>query len=156
MTRAAGLNRKTFYTNYVELDDLLNDCLEDFFKILCIHINEHTQACRGVFDFAFFTREYTRFALENQHFFRLLLKNHLGDTAFLAWQRVSLQINGANESTVSMDSLKSELYSNYCMYSCWGNILWVLNHSDLPVEDLVEKALSVYRQYLTDYLSLYQ
>ena len=111
ITRTAGLNRKTFYTNYQNLDELLNDCLERLFRKLYVPI-----ARRKTIG---------------------LLTIHASDTSY-------------------SDPILAELYVNYCLHSCWGNLIWVLNHSDLPIEDLVEKALSVYRQYLVDYLTLYR
>lgn len=154
VTDEAGVNRKTFNSNYESMDDLMTDCIGEL-----IHQMRRSFSYRrsdGSTDFAHSTREYTRFALENRHRLQLVFANQLDSVALHLWKK-SLITPGILPTTPPTDNeLRHDLYLNYAIYSCWGNLLWVLDHADLPLDKLVDEALDVYRTYLKDYYLLYE
>jgi AcrR family transcriptional regulator len=152
----SGLNRKTFYSNYTDVDELCRDCLWDFLYELLLPFDHFTPS--GEYDFAYSTREYTKFALENRHTFQLIFQNRLDGMALQVWQAINLSKSASFPEPVSpyTDKLRQDLYLNYTIYSCWGNLLWVLENDTLPLDELVSQALEVYQTYLSTYFKLYK
>lgn len=167
VTRQSQLNRKTFYSNYEEMDDLLKDCLRDFlsemlkpfFQIDRFHPDPKTTASYG---FPECVRDYTYFILEHQDFLRLILKRRLDGFALNVWKDFLFSNQERSHSALSdpyqrlaRDRVNQDLYYNYSVHSHWGNLIWILDHADLPAEELIARSLTVYQTYLTIYLTLY-
>lgn len=145
----AGINRKTFTAHYDSVDALMRDCVEELIQKLLLHFDpEHQNA---IVDFSYSTQEYTRFALDNREHLQLVFSNQLDSIALHVWKK---HLVTANPHSLE-SSLRNDLYLNYSMYCCWGNLLWVLEHADLPLDTLVSEALDVYRIFLQNQTALY-
>ena len=166
----AGVNRKTFTSHYENVDALMRDCIGGLFDQLRLFFAyRHPD---GSPDFARSTREYTRFALKNRQRLQLVFHNRLDSVALHLWKEAMIVPETSSiifptpapnlypaalpEATAADNALRHDLYLNYAIYSCWGNLLWVLEHADLPEEKLVGEALDVFRIYLKDYYSYYE
>ena len=147
----AGLNRKTFNAHYEDIEALMQDCVYELMDDLHLHFQTHEPD--GSMNFAAATRAYTRFAWDNRNRFQLLFQNNLDSIALRYWKSCSFKPDP--NTAKDLDSLRIDLFTNYTTYSCWGNLLWVLDHADdMPFEQLAEEALHVYQDYLEQYLQL--
>ena len=146
----AGVNRKTFTAHYDSVDALMRECVEELIqKLLLCFDPEHRN---HIIDFSYATREYTRFALNNRKHLQLIFSNQLDSIALHMWKRY---LTTAEGNTFDSD-LRHDLYMNYSTYCCWGNLLWVLEHAELPLDTLVGEALDVYRMFNRDQSALYE
>lgn len=151
IVESAGLNRKTFNAHYIDLDALRDDCIHELFIQLSACFQDYPE--NGSIDFALSTRNYIRFALDHRKQLQLIFDNNLDGVALHFWKYG----NHSLPSHFCDGSIRHDLYANYAIYSCWGNLLWVLKYADeLPFETLVEEALLVYRSYLENYYILYK
>lgn len=149
----AGVNRKTFSSNYDSIDILMESCIEDLFQQLLLYFEyRHPD---GSPDFSRSTYEYTRFALDNQHRLRLIFSNQLDGVALHIWKKIMIASSPSPAFLSSESALRYDLYLNYSIYCCWGNLLWVLDHADLPLDKLVKEALDVYHIFLKNQTLLY-
>lgn len=146
----AGVNRKTFTAHYDSVDTLMRDCIEELIQKLLIHFDPHQTAVLN--DFAYSTREYTRFALDNREQLQLVFANQLDSIALSMWKDFLI----TSHSDIFENSLRNDLYRNYATYCCWGNLLWVLEHTDLPLDTLVNEALNVYQVFAINQTQLYE
>ena len=150
VTEEAGVNRKTFTAHYESVDALMRDCVEELVQQLLLHF--HTGPRDGNFDFSHSTHEYTRFALANRKHLQLIFSNQLDSVALHMWKKYLI----TSRPAPSEGDLRYDLYLNYTMYCCWGNLLWVLDHADLPLDTLVNEALDVYRMFSKNQTALYE
>ena len=146
----AGVNRKTFTAHYESVDALMRDCIEELIQKLLIHFDPHHTTALN--DFAYATREYTRFALNNREQLQLVFSNQLDSVALQMWKKYLISA----QPYVWESPLRHDLYRNYSMYCCWGNLLWVLEHADLPLDTLVNEALDVYQVFTITQTQLYE
>ena len=146
----AGINRKTFTAHYESVDALMRDCVKELIQDLLLHFDPKHQ--NAIVDFSYSTREYTRFALANREHLQLVFSNQLDSIALHMWKKC---LTTADADTFG-SSLRNDLYLNYSMYCCWGNLLWVLEHADLPLDTLVNEALDVYRIFSNNQADLYE
>ena len=146
----AGINRKTFTAHYDSVDALMRDCVEELIQKLLLQFA--TQNTEAIVDFSYATREYTRFALENREPLQLIFSNQLDSVALHMWRKY-LDVSNLDDLE---NPLRTDLYRNYSMYCCWGNLLWVLDHADLPLDTLVNEALDVYRIFTKTHADLYE
>ncbi len=146
----AGINRKTFTAHYESVDALMRDCVKELIQKLLSNFDVDRK--RGVVDFSYSTREYTRFALENREHLQLIFSNQLDSVALHLWKELLV----ASQTFSLENNLRYDLYLNYTTYCCWGNLLWVLDHADLPLDELVSEALDVYRIFAVEQSSLYE
>ena len=150
MVAQAGINRKTFTAHYDSVDTLMRDCIEELIQKLLIHFDPHQTGVLN--DFAYSTREYTRFALDNREHLQLVFANQLDSIALHMWKKYLI----TTQPYTQKSSLRNDLYRNYSMYCCWGNLLWVLEHADLPLDTLVNEAWDVYRIFALNQTQLYE
>ena len=146
----AGINRKTFTAHYDSVDALMRDCVEELIQKLLSHFDPGHK--REVADFFYSTREYTRFALDNREHLQLVFSNQLDSIALHIWKQFLV----TSQAFPQEDDLRYDLYLNYNTYCCWGNLLWVLDHADLPLDTLVNEALDVYRVFTQNQAALYE
>ena len=147
----AGVNRKTFTAHYDSVDKLMRECIDELIRKMLLQFDP-TQT-NTIIDFSYSTREYTRFALENREHLKLIFTNQLDSVALHVWKNYLLDSNKHNDTAAN--DLRNSLYLNYSMYCCWGNLLWVLDHADLPLDTLVSEALDVYRIFTQSQAEFY-
>ena len=146
----AGINRKTFTAHYDSVDALMRESVEELIQKLLLHFDpEHKNR---ITDFSYATYEYTRFALDNREQLQLVFSNQLDSIALHVWKKFLI----AGDTDTSENALRNDLYINYSMYCCWGNLLWVLEHADLPLNTLVNEALDVYQTFACNQVALYK
>ncbi|MCI8514300.1 MAG: TetR/AcrR family transcriptional regulator [Lachnospiraceae bacterium] len=170
VAKQSQLNRKTFYSNYEEMDDLLKDCLNDFliemlkpFFLVNPTLPSPKTSADIPYGFLECVRDYTYFILANQDFLRLILKRRLDGFVLSVWKDSLLSPEKQARSffprdyrpDVTWDAANRDLYYNYSIHSHWGNLIWILDHADLPAETLISRSLTVYQTYLSIYLALY-
>lgn len=168
VTRQSQLNRKTFYSNYEEMDELLKDCLKDFLAEMLkpfyrIDAFRPASEAEGIpYGFSECVQDYTHFILAHQDFLRLILKRRLDGFVLSVWKTSLSSLEKPADPSLSgfyrnvaADAVNRDLYYNYSIHSHWGNLIWILDHADLPVEELIARSLAVYQTYLNVYLTLY-
>ena len=157
IVEAAGVNRKTFTAHYDTVDGLMRDCLAELVQKLLAHFRSAPSGdsitfTEDIIDFSYSTKEYTRFALSNRKHLKLIFSNQLDSVALQMWKKYLTTTRAYPHET----DLRYDLYLNYSMYCCWGNLLWVLDHADLPLETLVTEALDVYHAFARQQNQLYE
>ena len=147
----AGINRKTFVAHYDSVDTLMRECVGELISKLLLQF--YPTQDKIIVDFSYSTRKYTQFALENKEQLQLIFSNHLDSVALHMWKQHLL--SNSLPSTTPQEDLRSDLLLNYTMYCCWGNLLWVLDHTHLPLDTLVSEALDVYQFFIRTQVGLY-
>ncbi len=157
VTRLAGLNRKTFYGHYQEMDELLEDCLEAFFSQFTGNLTECIlpvgETPSPLFDPVKYTQKYLAFVLEHKHFFQLLLENKLDTHAFHAFENVLFANTNTKEAFLKQNEplntdFHLELFLGYSLQGLWACMIWALNHADKSLDYLAQEAVSIFRMYL--------
>jgi AcrR family transcriptional regulator len=159
----SGLNRKTFYRNYENIEELMRASFFDLFAELSMPyacFQEKEQITPDLFSQC--TLSYIRFIQKEQTRFRLIFKNHLEGFAQVIWKEmftVSAQdfvMLGPSHAPILADACTLDLYANYAAFSAWGNLEWVLRHVDQPAEELLALTMKACSAYLYNYYVSYQ
>lgn len=150
--KEARVNRKTFYAYYSDVEDLMKSCLKDLFEQALMPFASLRDDDLGCF--ARSTAWFTKYVLEHHATFQLIFQNHLDGYARQIWKSLyyTSQVNfpGAQMHATNPEDPVQDLYYNYSTYASWGNLLWICDHPDLPLETLVNATFVVFRQYMSD------
>ena len=149
----AELNRKTFYTNYESVDDLLKDCIAD-------HLSPFFHQCtdcspRSSYDFFFSMQVYIDFILHDKEFFSRINLNNLANHVMQVWQDLYIKRFSSIPASDLDTALKQELFYSYGMNICWSNLIWVIKHSDQPADTLLASSLECHQYYIDYYHAIY-
>ena len=150
---AAELNRKTFYTNYETVDNLLRDCIADRLSVLFNRFKDCDP--RASYNFFLSMQIYIDMILENKDFFQRIIQNNLDHQVGQVWQSLYIEFYPTSPAKDLDSSAKQELFYTYGMNICWGNLLWAIHHSDQPADVLLATSLECHQHYVDFYHDIY-
>ncbi|MCI8514372.1 MAG: TetR/AcrR family transcriptional regulator [Lachnospiraceae bacterium] len=135
-----GLNRKTFYSYYEEVDALAQDCLDRLFGwILVEDVENYTNW------------DATRIMFENiiryQKYLELVLKNQMD---YLVYRSLKRRMHRLAGRVMPKDQLfDPELLFEYTVAISWRCMVWGVKNKDRLPEELTDICLHTYRSYIT-------
>ena len=162
ITEASGLNRKTFYRNYADLNSLMKAAFFDLFVDVTMpysYFRDRKKAAEG--EFADCTREYISRILAKKELFLAIFQNRLEGYALDVWKHIfslatphytvlgntDLDFLG-NESTV-------DLFTNFFSYTVFGHLAWVTRNPQEDIDILLKKTMDTYASFLHTYYVSY-
>lgn len=162
MTEVSGLNRKTFYRNYADMEALMKAAFFDLFVDIASpysYFRDRRKAADG--EFADCTREYITRILANRDLFLAIYQNHLEGYALEVWKKIfslatpHYTVLGNEEHSFLEDADSIDLFTNFYTYSTFGHLEWIIRNPDEDIELLLKKTMDTYASFLHTYYVSY-
>ncbi len=158
----AGLNRKTFYRNYSDLDALMNAAFFDLFKHLTTsyqHFHDQNAVSDG--EFADSTLGYIRQVQAHKNLLRLIFQNQLAGRALAVWKQ--MYASGLShyvpfspeDGTLKPSDISYELLANLLSYNTFAHLEWLVLHIEEDTTCLLDKSMEMQAAFLHTYYVFY-
>ena len=135
-----GLNRKTFYSYYKDVDELAGECIRELInRILSVNVQDYTN-----WDATYLMFEKI---IRYQKEVRLIVERGLDKLVHEEMSRKSHSL----EDRVMTEGMEydGELLHEYSVAISWRCMVWGMRHADWTPEELTRTCLNTYRGYIT-------
>jgi AcrR family transcriptional regulator len=135
-----GLNRKTFYSYYEDVDSLAQNCIRELLnQVLVENVGDYTNW------------DATHIMFENIIHFQdrlsLLLKNQMD---LFAHRALKARLNELADRVIADDQLfDPDLLFEYTVAISWRCIVWGVKNAEKSPDELTDTCLHTYRSYIT-------